>query len=30
MLVPTDEAKLVGVAAYFSMSIPAYGSRGWW
>jgi hypothetical protein len=30
MLVPTDEAKLVGVAADYPEGIPAYGRRGWW
>ena len=30
MLVPTDEAKLVGNAASYPEDIPAYGSRGWW
>ena len=30
MLVPTDEAKLVGHATRYPEDIPAYGSRGWW
>lgn len=30
MLVPTDEARLVGYAAEDPDDIPAYGSRGWW
>ena len=30
MLVPTDEAKLVDLAARWPSHIPAYGSRGWW
>ena len=30
MLVPTDEAKLVGFAISYPAFIPAYGSRGWW
>ena len=30
MLVPTEEAELVGPAAYYPEFIPAYGSRGWW
>ena len=30
MLVPTDEAELVGLAAGFPSDIPAYGRRGWW
>ena len=30
MLVPTDEAKLVGLATIVPSRIPAYGSRGWW
>eukprot|EP00964_Phaeocystis_antarctica_P073630 scaffold45193_cov43-Phaeocystis_antarctica.AAC.7 len=30
MLVPTEEAKLVGAARTFPEDIPAYGSRGWW
>ena len=30
MLVPTEEAKLVGIAARHPEWIPAYGSRGWW
>jgi hypothetical protein len=30
MLVPTDEAKLVGFATIVPYDIPAYGSRGWW
>ncbi len=30
MLVPTDEARLVGHAARYPEDIPAYGSRGWW
>ena len=30
MLVPTDEAKLVGNAARYPEDIPVYGSRGWW
>merc|ERR1719424_2821685 len=29
MLVPTEEAKLEGSAAYVPNRIPAYGSRGW-
>jgi hypothetical protein len=30
MLVPTDEAKLVGHATWDPSLIPAYGTRGWW
>ena len=30
MLVPTEEAELVDVAAILPAWIPAYGSRGWW
>ena len=30
MLVPTEEAKLVGNAASYPEDIPAYGSRSWW
>ena len=30
MLVPTEEAELVGNAAKYPEEIPAYGSRGWW
>ena len=30
MLVPTDEANLVGYADRYPNHIPAYGSRGWW
>ena len=30
MLVPTEEAELVGIADAFPEHIPAYGSRGWW
>ena len=30
MLVPTEEAELVGWAAHYPENIPAYGSRGWW
>ena len=30
MLVPTEEAELVGLAPRFPHHIPAYGSRGWW
>ena len=30
MLVPTEEAELVGNAAEYPEDIPAYGSRGWW
>ena len=30
MLVPTEEAELVGGATIFPSSLPAYGSRGWW
>ena len=30
MLVPTEEAALIGNAASFPDCIPAYGSRGWW
>ena len=30
MLVPTEEAALVGYAPYYPTFIPAYGSRGWW
>jgi hypothetical protein len=30
MLVPTDEAKLVGNATGYPECIPAYGKRGWW
>ena len=30
MLVPTEEAELVGVATRCPDRIPAYGSRGWW
>ena len=30
MLVPTDEARLVGYADRWPSKIPAYGSRGWW
>ena len=30
MLVPTEEAELVGLAATAPNWIPAYGSRGWW
>ena len=30
MLVPTEEAKLVGNAANYLECIPAYGRRGWW
>ena len=30
MLVPTEEAELVRLAAELPDAIPAYGSRGWW
>jgi hypothetical protein len=30
MLVPTEEAKLVGMAAKYPEDITAYGKRGWW
>ena len=30
MLVPTEEAELVGLADFYPHRIPAYGSRGWW
>ena len=30
MLVPTEEATLVGNADEYPEDIPAYGSRGWW
>ena len=30
MLVPTEEAKLVGDADMIPECLPAYGSRGWW
>jgi hypothetical protein len=30
MLVPTEEAELVGNAADYPEDIPAYGRRGWW
>ena len=30
MLVPIEEAELVGNAANYPDDIPAYGSRGWW
>ena len=30
MLVPTEEAELVGPANFYPNEIPDYGSRGWW
>ena len=30
MLVPTEEAELVGPAKFYPNEIPDYGSRGWW
>ena len=30
MLVPTEEAELLGGAAIYPENIPAYGRRGWW
>ena len=30
MLVPTEEAELVGPAHFHPEEIPAYGDRGWW
>ena len=30
MLVPTEEAELVGLATGYPHYIPAYGDRGWW
>ena len=30
MLVPTEEAQLGFMEATYPLSIPAYGSRGWW
>ena len=30
MLVPTEEAVLLGAASKYPEEIPAYGSRGWW
>ena len=30
MLVPTEEAELVGLARRSPNLLPAYGSRGWW
>ena len=30
MLVPTEEAELVGFPAEYPEDIPAYGRRGWW